>query len=182
MGSRDPNGNVPNVNWNPDNAKLNVNWYNPNNRNDNLRSRPKFLAARRGKSSPQLLSRYLIQPFVILEISSSSAESVKYFLSLTILISFSKRIRFFITSIFILKRSSRNISDHNLIWLLKIIIKSFEKKKNKGLPLGNVTSQLFANVYLNELDRYRGLIFWDMYHFRIIECCAQKQKEEYFRS
>jgi hypothetical protein len=52
MGSRDPNGNVPNVNWNPDNAKLNVNWYNPNNRNDNLRSRPKFLAARRGKSSP----------------------------------------------------------------------------------------------------------------------------------
>ena len=24
----------------------------------------------------------------------------------------------------------------------------------KGLPLGNVTSQLFANIYLNELDQY----------------------------
>ena len=26
--------------------------------------------------------------------------------------------------------------------------------KNKGLPIGNLTSQFFANVYLNELDQY----------------------------
>ncbi len=36
-GSRYSNGNVPNVNWNDD--KLNVNWYNPDNANDDLRSR-----------------------------------------------------------------------------------------------------------------------------------------------
>ena len=36
-GSRNVNGNVPNVNWNDD--KLNVNWYDPQNANDNLRAR-----------------------------------------------------------------------------------------------------------------------------------------------
>ena len=41
------------------------------------------------------------------------------------------------------------IKDENSIWLIEGIIGSFEK----GIPLGNVTSQLFANVYLNELDQ-----------------------------
>ena len=39
-GSRYDDGNVPNVNWNDD--KMNVNRYNPDNSNDNLRSRQKF--------------------------------------------------------------------------------------------------------------------------------------------
>ena len=30
----------------------------------------------------------------------------------------------------------------------------FKIDKNKGLPIGNLTSQFFANVYLNELDRF----------------------------
>ena len=38
--------------------------------------------------------------------------------------------------------------------LLKGIIQSFETSKGKGLPLGNITSQLFANIYLNELDQF----------------------------
>lgn len=37
-GSRNSDGNVPKVYWN-DTDKLNVNWYNPDNANDNLRSR-----------------------------------------------------------------------------------------------------------------------------------------------
>ncbi len=36
-GSRNHDGNVPNVNWND--GKLNVNWYNPDNANANLRAR-----------------------------------------------------------------------------------------------------------------------------------------------
>lgn len=36
-GSRYSDGNVPNVNWND--GKMNVNWYNPGNANDNLRAR-----------------------------------------------------------------------------------------------------------------------------------------------
>lgn len=46
------------------------------------------------------------------------------------------------------------ISDENIIWLLTKIIDSFQAKNGKGLPLGNLTSQLFANVYLNEFDRF----------------------------
>ena len=48
----------------------------------------------------------------------------------------------------------RKINDSDFLQLLAIIISNFEKSPGKGLPLGNVTSQLFANVYLNELDQY----------------------------
>lgn len=46
------------------------------------------------------------------------------------------------------------IQDRDLIWLIKIVLNSFEKEKEKAIPLGNVTSQLFANVYLNQLDQF----------------------------
>ena len=42
------------------------------------------------------------------------------------------------------------ISDQNLLNLLQKIIQSFPT----GLPLGNLTSQLLASVYLNELDQF----------------------------
>lgn len=38
--------------------------------------------------------------------------------------------------------------------LVDVVLGSFEKSLGKGLPLGNVTSQLFANVYMNEFDQY----------------------------
>ena len=43
----------------------------------------------------------------------------------------------------------KKVVDDNAIWLIEKIVKSFPA----GLPLGNVTSQLFANIYLNELDQ-----------------------------
>ncbi len=46
------------------------------------------------------------------------------------------------------------IQDDNAIWLIEKIIKSFKNADRKGIPLGNVTSQLFANIYLNELDQF----------------------------
>jgi len=47
------------------------------------------------------------------------------------------------------------ISDNNIIWLLERVIDSFYAgQDNRGLPLGNLTSQLFANVYLNKLDQF----------------------------
>jgi len=46
------------------------------------------------------------------------------------------------------------IRDKDTLWLIELIIKSFKKEPNKGLPLGNVTSQLFANIYLNEIDNF----------------------------
>jgi len=47
------------------------------------------------------------------------------------------------------------ISDENVINVLKEIIFSFNSGKiGTGLPLGNLTSQLFANVYMNEFDNF----------------------------
>ena len=48
----------------------------------------------------------------------------------------------------------QRVVDPNTIWLVEKIIYSFEKLPDQGLPLGNVTSQLFANIYLNELDQF----------------------------
>ncbi len=42
-----------------------------------------------------------------------------------------------------------------VIELLETIIKSFNSgMPNKGLPLGNLTSQLLVNVYMNEFDQF----------------------------
>jgi hypothetical protein len=61
-GSRYQNGNVPNVNWNSDNGKLNVNAYNPQNANDNLRARAEVSGKprdKRGFSNLNILSSHL---------------------------------------------------------------------------------------------------------------------------
>lgn len=48
----------------------------------------------------------------------------------------------------------KTIKDQDAIWLIKKIIDSFSSSPGNGLPLGNVTSQLFSNIYLNELDYF----------------------------
>ncbi len=55
------------------------------------------------------------------------------------------------------------IPDKNIKWLLGEIIGSFlSKREGVGLPLGNLTSQLFVNIYMNEFDQFmkHKLIFW----------------------
>lgn len=48
----------------------------------------------------------------------------------------------------------QKVSDPDVLSLIDVIFGSFQKEKGKGLPLGNVTSQLFANIYLNEFDHF----------------------------
>lgn len=48
----------------------------------------------------------------------------------------------------------RRIADPNVLELIQYVINSFQAAPGKGLPLGNLTSQLFANVYLHEFDRF----------------------------
>lgn len=51
---------------------------------------------------------------------------------------------------------SHRIKDEKTFKLLCVIIDSFHSDKgaNKGIPIGNLTSQIFSNIYLNELDRF----------------------------
>ena len=53
-----------------------------------------------------------------------------------------------------MKQKLQNIfDDEELLSLLFKIIDSYEKTPNKGLPLGNQTSQWFAIYYLDSFDR-----------------------------
>ena len=47
----------------------------------------------------------------------------------------------------------RKIKDEQLNRLIEKVIQN-SKTKGKGLPIGNLTSQFFANVYLNSFDHY----------------------------
>lgn len=57
----------------------------------------------------------------------------------------------------------KRIKDSDTLWLLKQVISSYvterERERDgecpkKGIPIGNLTSQLFANVYMNEFDQF----------------------------
>ncbi|OGY41832.1 MAG: hypothetical protein A2Y82_00675 [Candidatus Buchananbacteria bacterium RBG_13_36_9] len=50
---------------------------------------------------------------------------------------------------------AKYILDKQVVDLLNEVIFSFNSGTiGKGIPLGNLTSQIFANIYLNELDQY----------------------------
>lgn len=46
----------------------------------------------------------------------------------------------------------KRMKDNKLINLTRILI--YDDDNKKGIPIGNYTSQYFANIYLNELDQY----------------------------
>lgn len=53
----------------------------------------------------------------------------------------------------------KRIKDEDTMWLLQEVVESYSSPKStifekKGLPIGNLTSQLFANVYMNEFDQF----------------------------
>ncbi len=50
----------------------------------------------------------------------------------------------------------KHIDDKDTLWLFAQIIDSFDTKEkiNIGLPLGNLTSQLLVNIYMNEFDQF----------------------------
>jgi retron-type reverse transcriptase len=52
------------------------------------------------------------------------------------------------------KLLKERIKDRKLVDLLSLIIKSYRTETGKGLPLGNLTSQLFVNIYLDHLDKF----------------------------
>lgn len=49
-----------------------------------------------------------------------------------------------------------NINDPDVLWLFAQVIESFNSdgRMGVGLPLGNLTSQLLVNIYMNEFDQF----------------------------
>ena len=53
----------------------------------------------------------------------------------------------------------KRITDRDVMWLLEEVICSYSAGQTnlfdrQGLPIGNLTSQLFANIYMNEFDQF----------------------------
>ena len=61
----------------------------------------------------------------------------------------------------------KKIQCEKTINLIELILNNFEK--SKGMPLGNLTSQFFANVYLNELDQFVKHELGTKYYIRYVD-------------
>jgi len=62
----------------------------------------------------------------------------------------------------LIKLLKKKVNDSDIVWLLKEVIDSFPS----GIPLGNLTSQVFANIYMNELDQFIKHHFKLKYYLR----------------
>ena len=64
----------------------------------------------------------------------------------------------------------RHVTDDDILWLCEILMEQAQvpgiaKDERRGLPIGNLTSQFWANVYLDPLDHFaRGLPGGGAYH------------------
>ena len=67
----------------------------------------------------------------------------------------------------LLRIIQRKIKDDKTINLIILILNNFEN--DKGMPLGNLTSQFFANVYLNELDYFIKQKLGIKYYIRYVD-------------
>jgi retron-type reverse transcriptase len=56
----------------------------------------------------------------------------------------------------------KHISDKDILWLLTEVIQSYDR----GLPLGNLTSQLLVNIYMHEFDHYVKHMLRQKYYIR----------------
>lgn len=61
----------------------------------------------------------------------------------------------------------RKIKDYKLLELMKKII--YSTQGEKGMPIGNYTSQTLANIYLNEVDQYIKHKLKCKYYFRYMD-------------
>ena|SRR3989344_3805735 len=76
----------------------------------------------------------------------------------------------------------RHIASTELLWLIEIVIDSFhtEGKPGVGLPLGNVTSQILVNIYMNEFDQFAKHTLKAKYYVRYADdfICMSRSRGE----
>lgn len=166
---------IANVNVNSDGLNVNVNRFS----NDNVwnaENRNRFVIPKLTFSptffygmgvfcfSKTFSCSPFLQPPSILPISSKFFEISAYF---SVRISFDSHAscmkNFRLSNFAIVLESmrtfcsvlSKTVFDSGVQWLLGQVIDSFQSTEvGKGLPLGNLTSQLLVNVYMNEFDQW----------------------------
>ncbi len=78
----------------------------------------------------------------------------------------------------LIKIIKKKIMDNKVLWLIEKILNNLPDRQitesnkrgfKKGLPLGNLTSQFFANLYLNELDYFAKHKLKAKYYIRYVD-------------
>ena len=73
----------------------------------------------------------------------------------------------------------KRIKDPQLMDLIRLILENHQTKApGKGMPLGNLTSQFFANVYLGELDHFVKHKLRAKYYIRYVDDFVIFSKDE----
>jgi retron-type reverse transcriptase len=86
----------------------------------------------------------------------------------------------------LIKIIKHKIDDLKVLDLIEKILKNFDSKiSGKGMPPGNLTSQFFANVYLNKLDSFVKHELKAKYYIRYVDDFVilhrSKKRLEYFK-
>jgi retron-type reverse transcriptase len=63
----------------------------------------------------------------------------------------------------------RKIKCPKTMWLIRRILANYSTAELQGMPLGNLTSQFFANIYLNELDMFIKYRLGIKYYLRYVD-------------
>ena len=94
-----------------------------------------------------------------------------------------------VNHIILMNLISRKVRDEKVLELIKKINANFGMQRErervnfelkKGMPLGNLTSQFFANIYLNELDYFIKHVLKAKYYIRYVDdfVILHKSKEQ----
>lgn len=80
----------------------------------------------------------------------------------------------------LLRIIGEKVCDEDIMWLVRQILEHNAPVKGIGMPLGNYTSQFFANVYLNKLDYFVKHTLRVKYYLRYVDDFAilDKNKEK----
>lgn len=70
------------------------------------------------------------------------------------------------------QKLAKLFSDEDILWLLYLVIDSYETLPGKGLPMGNQTSQWFAIYYLDGFDRLIKEKFQIKFYSRYMDDCV----------
>ncbi|MFA5714532.1 MAG: reverse transcriptase/maturase family protein [Candidatus Paceibacterota bacterium] len=75
-----------------------------------------------------------------------------------------------VNHVILLSLIKKKIKDKRIIWLIEeILTSSFSKKEGTGIPIGNLTSQLFANIYLSRLDYFAKNLLREKMYLRYMD-------------
>ena len=79
----------------------------------------------------------------------------------------------------LLEMIKKKIKDKDILWILEKII--YSQKGEVGLPIGNLTSQIFANVYYTKVDYYIKHDLKVRYYYRYMDdsVILMEKKEGY---